>query len=103
MIQTTEKEKYVLKKLHERVNKITGGKIPSQNLAKSIVAMCSVWSFPVIFENENLKEISDACQSLKDKGLVKQFDDKGCISFVPVSCTYIVENKYREFSQQDIW
>ena len=103
MIEVTDKENYVLQKLHERVKKITGGKTPTANLVKSIVIMCSAWNFPVVFENDDPKEISDLCKSLLNKGLVKQFEDNGCPSFVPVSCTQIVEYKYREFSQSDAW
>lgn len=102
-IELTEKESAVLRKLHEQVKKITGGKKPTVNLVKAIVASCSSWNFPIIFEHEDPKEISDACKSLLKMGLVKEFSDNGLPSFIPVSEIYVVEYKCREFTQADVW
>lgn len=103
IFEVTEKEKYVLKKLHERVDKITGGKTPNLNLVKSIVTSCSAWNFPIVFENDDPKEIANVCKALLNKGLIKQFYDKEIPSFVPTTRTEIVEYKYRDFLQSDVW
>lgn len=99
----TKQEGDFIRALHKRIEKITGGKTPPKNLITSVVDSCSIWNFPVMFEDSDPTEIAQITKSLLNKGLIKEFtDSKGMPSFVPVSQLTIVEYTYREFTQSDV-
>lgn len=95
------KEDYVLKQLLDRVKKITKGKPVTIRTVRSVMIMCSSLNFPVVFENDDPKEIAKVCKSLVEKGLVKQFDDNGIPAFIPATQAQIIEYNYRDITQSD--
>lgn len=100
--EPTAFESMVLGKLHERVKRITKGKPVTRDVIGSIVVSCSSWNFPIIFGDENPKDIVEALSELIRKGFVKEFSDKGFPSYIPITYTKFQTTSYQEFTQADI-
>ena len=103
-IELTETENRILSTLHEKIKEIrkVNGKFTTKEIFRLILLKCSFMNYVLFFGDLDPKEVVEACKSLKEKGMVKEFEYEKTSVLIPISEIYITEFSSREFTQKDI-
>ncbi len=101
-VEITVLERLILGRLHKRINEITKGETPNVKMFRLMVQSCNFFSYPVIFGDLDPELVKDCITSLRDKGMIQEFEFNGLPSFIPISETHIVVHSHRKATQSDI-